>query len=116
RNYRDPNHKPELLYALTTVQAMCGFRAPRRVAELLAGLDAPLAADLHTLLRSEPNADGIRLAFTTLLEGPTRPSLEEVQHVAEACAARLRNDSPSPRADSTVVHLAEAHPGDPGVV
>jgi len=28
RNYRDRNHKPELLYALTPFEALCGFRAP----------------------------------------------------------------------------------------
>jgi mannose-6-phosphate isomerase len=26
RNYKDPNHKPELVYALTPYQAMNGFR------------------------------------------------------------------------------------------
>ena len=27
RNYKDPNHKPELVFALTRYQAMNGFRA-----------------------------------------------------------------------------------------
>ncbi|MDO6782365.1 type I phosphomannose isomerase catalytic subunit, partial [Marinovum sp. 1_MG-2023] len=27
RNYKDPNHKPELVYALTQYQAMNGFRS-----------------------------------------------------------------------------------------
>jgi mannose-6-phosphate isomerase len=29
RNYPDSNHKPELVYALETFEAVCGFRAPR---------------------------------------------------------------------------------------
>jgi len=29
RNYRDANHKPELIYALTPFEALCGFRAPQ---------------------------------------------------------------------------------------
>jgi mannose-6-phosphate isomerase len=116
RNYRDGNHKPELVYALTTFEALCGFRAPLRVAELLTGLDAPLAKQLHGLLTAQPSYEGIRAAFTQLLKPATRPTVEEVGDVAEACATRLAHGSPSPRADRTVVLLANAYPGDPGVV
>ena len=38
RSYRDRNHKPELVYALSTFEALVGFRAPRRTAEILRGL------------------------------------------------------------------------------
>lgn len=116
RNYRDSNHKPELIYALTSFEALCGFRAPRRTAELLKGLDTALARRLRDLLTAQPSAEGIRAAFTQLLEQATRPTPEEVSEVAEACDARLDTGSPSMRADRTVVLLANAYPGDPGVV
>ncbi|MCL3862693.1 mannose-6-phosphate isomerase, class I [Actinotalea sp. K2] len=116
RNYKDRNHKPELVYALTPFEALCGFRAPRRAAELLAGLDAPLARDLSQILRAEPSFVGIRTAFERLLEPGSRPGAEEVGEVAEACRRRLADGSPSPRADRTVMVLADAFPGDPGVV
>ncbi|MCV2394167.1 mannose-6-phosphate isomerase, class I [Actinotalea sp. M2MS4P-6] len=116
RSYRDQNHKPELVYALTTFEAMCGFRAPRRAAELLAGLDTSLVRRLAQILHADPTATGIRRAFRNLLEPATRPSVEEVGEVADACRARLETGSPSPRADRTVVMLADAYPGDPGVV
>lgn len=116
RSYRDPNHKPELVYALTRFEAMCGFRAPRRAAELLAGLEAPLTQDLHRVLAAEPTYEGIRTAFRRLLDPDLRPGAAEVEAVAEACRRRLADGSPSPRADGTVVQLAEAYPGDPGVV
>lgn len=115
RNYRDRNHKPELVFALTRFEAMCGFRAPRRAAELLDGLDAPLARTLAGILQADPT-HGIRAAFQHLLDPVTRPAPEEVAAVVEACRARLEDGSPSPRADRTVVQLAEAYPGDPGVV
>ena len=38
RNYRDPNHKPELLYALTAFRALAGFRPAAEAARLLAAL------------------------------------------------------------------------------
>ncbi|KQY47507.1 mannose-6-phosphate isomerase, class I [Cellulomonas sp. Root137] len=116
RNYKDRNHKPELVFALTTFEAVCGFRAPRRAAELLADLDAPLAKELHGILVAQPTVEGIRAAFTHLLEPSTRPSADEVGAVARACAERLASGSPSPRADRTVVLLDAAYPGDPGVV
>lgn len=116
RSFKDRNHKPELVYALTRFEALCGFRAPRRAAELFAGLDAPLAKELRALLAAQPSADGLRAAFTQLLEPATRPSPDEVQDIVDACAARLSAGSPSPRADRTVAVLAEAYPGDPGVV
>jgi mannose-6-phosphate isomerase len=37
-NYRDPNHKPELLYALTPFSALSGFRPPLEAAGLLGAL------------------------------------------------------------------------------
>ncbi|WP_149203049.1 mannose-6-phosphate isomerase, class I [Actinotalea subterranea] len=116
RNYRDRNHKPELVYALTPFEALCGFRAPRRAAELLAGLDAPLTRSLARVLRAAPSYEGIRTAFRQLLEPETRPSAEAVAEVVEACRRRLLDGSPSPRVDRTVVLLAETYPGDPGVV
>lgn len=116
RSYRDRNHKPELVYALTRFEAMCGFRAPRRAAELLVGLDVPLAKTLHDLLVAQPTAAGIEAAFTSLLRPETRPDELAVQQVVDACARRLADGSPSPRADRTVVELADAYPGDPGVV
>jgi mannose-6-phosphate isomerase len=116
RNYRDRNHKPELVYALTRFEAMCGFRAPRRAAELLEGLDAPLAKELHDVLVAQPTAAGIEAAFTRLLRPETRPDTAAVQGVVDACAARLEAGSPSPRADRTVVRLARSYPGDPGIV
>ncbi|MEE6283278.1 mannose-6-phosphate isomerase, class I [Georgenia sunbinii] len=116
RNYRDPNHKPELVFALTTFEAVCGFRAPRRAAELLADLDAPLAQSLHATLLADPTASGMRSAFTALLDDASRPGAQEVARVVAACEARLAAGSPSPRADRTVGLLAEAYPDDPGVV
>jgi mannose-6-phosphate isomerase len=95
---------------------MCGFRAPRRAAELLEGLDAPLAKELHDVLVAQPTAAGIEAAFTRLLRPETRPDTAAVQGVVDACAARLEAGSPSPRADRTVVRLARSYPGDPGIV
>lgn len=116
RNYRDRNHKPELLYAVTRFEALCGFRAPRRAADVFTDLDAPLARTLSAVLRAKPSVEGVREAFMMLLDPASKPDAEAVGAVADACRTRLGEGSPSPRADRTVVELAAAFPGDPGVV
>jgi mannose-6-phosphate isomerase len=41
RNYKDPNHKPEIICALTPFTGMCGFREPAEIRRLLAAFLAP---------------------------------------------------------------------------
>ncbi|MDO5495031.1 MAG: mannose-6-phosphate isomerase, class I [bacterium] len=114
RNYQDANHKPEMLYALTRFEAMAGFRAPRRAAELLGDLGTDVSNSLHRRLRAQPDANGVADAFSSLLL--ERPSPEQVEELAAACAARLAAGSSSPRVDRIVIRLQEQYPGDPGVV
>ncbi len=116
RNYRDENHKPELVYALTTFEAVSGFRAPRRAAELFADLHAPLAREILTTLRDDPSAHGVRAAFSRLLDPATRPDADQVAAVVRASADRTARGSTSPRADAIVALLARHCPADPGVV
>ena len=67
RNYRDDNHKPELLCALTDFQAFSGFRPVASTVELFGELiDA--GADLlrpHRALLT--TSDGLRSVFSSLL-------------------------------------------------
>ncbi|MDR3167811.1 MAG: mannose-6-phosphate isomerase, class I [Treponema sp.] len=61
RNYKDPNHKPEILCALSPFKAMCGFRPLREISLLLKSFfsraGAPLAGVLPGLLPSPAEAD-----------------------------------------------------------
>lgn len=109
RLYRDDNHKPELICALTPFSALCGFRDPRLSAALLEGLDVPeLAAVVEMLSRG---AEGLLGAVTHLL-GAAGPSL--VTAVAAACA-RPEGDPRFAAERAWAVRLAEYYPGDPGV-
>lgn len=115
RLYPDPNHKPELLFALSEFRALSGFRTPRRALELVSGLKAPLGDRLATILQREPTANGVREAITVLLS-PGAVSPDDVNAVVEACAHRMGTRGASVRIDRTVVRLGEAYPGDPGAV
>ncbi|MDO4606340.1 MAG: mannose-6-phosphate isomerase, class I [Bowdeniella nasicola] len=117
RNYRDPNHKPEMVFALTRLEAMCGFRAPRRALEILEGLDVDVTERLTKVLHDDPTSAGMKRAFALLISGPRRPDADQVEQVAQACQERLDSGtSPSPRADTIVTLLHEEYPGDPGVI
>ncbi len=115
RLYPDPNHKPELIYALTPFRSLSGFRTPRRAIELVSGLGVPLAKRLEEILRATPTAHGVRLAITELLT-PGRVSAKDVDDVVLACAKRQGARGGSVRIDRIVTELGKAYPGDPGVV
>lgn len=117
RNYRDDNHKPEMVVALERFEALCGFRTPRRAAAILTGLDTELTDRLRALLVEHPTAHGMRAAFRTLVAPSMRPDPEHIAAVAESCRARYEaGESPSPRIDRTVAMLHEHFPGDGSVV
>ena len=46
RSYKDPNHKPEILCALTTFRALCGFRKPEDIKQRLSALSCPAVKKL----------------------------------------------------------------------
>ena len=117
RNFRDTNHKPEMVLALEPFEAVAGFRAPRRAAEVFAGLESPLARRMRRTLRLNPTRFGIRQAFTDLVSAETRPGPHEVAALVEEIAARLKaGASPSLRVDTNAVEMARTFPADPGVV
>jgi mannose-6-phosphate isomerase len=109
RNYRDSNHKPELLYALTPFEALCGFRPVAATLRLLSLLDLTGLAPIAALLAGP---DGLRAAFTALLELDDPSSLvsEVVTRAGEIVDEEFHS---SLRA---VERCARAFPGDVGVV
>ena len=95
RNYRDDQHKPELLAALTPVDALCGFREASDRARLFAAIDA---GDLER--------GDLRDVFARLMVlEPAR-----VTQITSACAGK------SEAAFRWAARLAELYPGDPGVI
>ncbi|NYT94124.1 mannose-6-phosphate isomerase, class I [Salinispora sp. H7-4] len=106
RNYVDPFHKPELLVALTPMEALCGFRAPAESAEVLAAFGVPSLEPVVAALRT--GAAGLADAVRLLL---TFPADQRAGLVAAVAAAAL--DTPDARLARS---LADSYPGDPGVL
>ena len=113
RNYRDQNHKPELLYALTPFSALSGFRPAAEAAQLLAALGLEqLRPDIQRLA-SEGAA-----AYRPLLEALYRHTGTDLAAAAVDAARRASTEgAPSCReAMHWVVRIATHHPDDPLVV
>ncbi|WP_369144558.1 mannose-6-phosphate isomerase, class I [Streptomyces sp. R44] len=109
RTYKDPNHKPELICALTPFDGLCGFRAPVEAADLIAALGVDSLKPYVDLLHAHPEEAALREVLTALLTADR----EEMAHtVAEAAAAadRLGGDH------APFATLAHHFPGDPGVI
>ncbi len=113
RTYKDPNHKPEILCALTPVEALCGFRPVEESLHCLAKLQlAELKPTIAALARG-----GLKVAIPQLLalSGRRRQSL--VAAVAERAAASVAAHDPEfVNTYRWAARLAETYPGDPGVV
>ncbi|MFH9084220.1 mannose-6-phosphate isomerase, class I [Streptomyces sp. NPDC017673] len=109
RNYKDANHKPELICALTEFDGLCGFRDPLRAADLLDGLGVDSLKPYVDLLHAHPEEAALREVLTAVLSADP----EEMAHtVAEATAACTRlGGAYAPYAD-----IAHHYPGDPGVI
>lgn len=114
RVYKDDNHKPEMVYALTTFDSLIGFRPTVEILRVLAPLETPLTKRIADDLRADPGFAGIVRRVEWLLSSEV--SAAEVGEVVGACRALGRMGMDIKRAYSTAVEIAEYYPGDVGVV
>src|SRR3954468_2433372 len=113
RTFKDPFHKPELLLALTPVEALCGFRPVEESLHCLAKLHvSELKPTIAALARG-----GLRAAIPQLIA--LAPDVRSVLVEAVAAAASRFVAAHDPEFINTyrwAASLAETYPGDPGVV
>jgi mannose-6-phosphate isomerase len=81
RNYRDNNHKPELICALTDMWALKGFRDPAEIIRLFKPLEGISGIGCIDLIKTRPDESGIKAFFMYLMD------------LDEAKAANLINDA-----------------------
>ena len=114
RVYKDPNHKPEMVYALSTFDSLIGFRPSAEILRVLGPLDTTLSQKLSDELRADPGFATIVRLIEGLLEGGVSPS--DVHEIVDACRRLSAVDFDIKRAYQTAVEVAEHHPDDVGVV
>ena len=133
RNYKDPFHKPELIYALSeTFEALCGFRQiseVHRILEELRAIDAttdqPQTEALDLVERRLVGEDALHDVVEWLLRdghgddsGEVIWLVERVVALAEQAAFLADGGAHISfmREFETVRSLAAEYPGDPGIV
>ncbi|MFS0733654.1 mannose-6-phosphate isomerase, class I [Microbacterium sp. 1P10UB] len=111
RNYRDDNHKPEVIVALRDgFEALAGLRDLPATLRLLEGLGEAASPLRDRLDVASPDAS-LRAAIGWLLSGEAQDEVDAV--IAAATTAAV----PGFTAELAVARrLADAAPGDPGIV
>jgi len=111
RNYRDANHKPECICALTPFWALHGFRKIPEILALGSRLDLAVFEDLLKVLRNRPDAKGLRSFFQALMTlSPAKRILLTDQAVKTALT--FASEDPVYR---WMGELGKAYPGDIGI-
>ena len=67
RNYKDPNHKPELVYALTSYKAMNGFRPIEHIIYLFNEIALGELIQEVALLEQESNSGALGRFFSSIM-------------------------------------------------
>lgn len=112
RNYRDDNHKPELICALTPFWAMCGFRPPEQIARLLEKACGGTLAHFIDPLQSPSAQLPLRVFLEGLLTLAPGDRDEALEEAITYCLA-TREDASHWR---WIPRLAKAYPGDIGAL
>ncbi|WP_448885586.1 mannose-6-phosphate isomerase [Citrobacter telavivensis] len=107
RNYKDPNHKPELVFALTPFLAMNAFREFSEIVSLLQPVAGAHTAIAHFL--EHPNAERLSELFAGLLSMQG----EEKSRALAILKAALEAQQGEPW--QTIRLIAEFYPDDSGL-
>ena len=112
RNYRDDNHKPEIICALTPFWALNGFRQVREILRLLGEIQHPGLVEALSFLRDHSGRQGLKKIFKHLM---TLEKAKQSQIVEETVAfAEKQTEKESVWA--WVAKLNEEYPQDVGVI
>ncbi|RJQ78764.1 MAG: mannose-6-phosphate isomerase, class I [Desulfobacteraceae bacterium] len=112
RNYRDDHHKPECVCALTSFQALCGFRSPRETISLLEPVWPPDRRAELEILKSGMATHDLRAFFIHLMRMDTNRRADLISRVVFAADPfKHQND-----AYRWLIHLNDAYPNDMGVL
>ena len=112
RNYKDPNHKPECLCALTPFWGLCGFRNVFEISFLLSQLCPESLGELLGLLSENTQPYGIQSFFESIMQMRFQKQAEIVDEAARH-AQVMSHERPE---YDWVVRLQHAYPSDIGVI
>ncbi|MCF7354970.1 mannose-6-phosphate isomerase, class I [Vibrio sp. CK2-1] len=110
RNYKDPNHKPELVYALTPYQAMNGFRDFKDIIRMFETVNAPALQAQVSALKANQTESGLSQFFEAILSLTGEAKDSSIQ----ALMAHAQEYKGKELAD-LLIELEKQYPGDVGL-
>ena len=120
RNYKDAWHKPEMMYALTPFDVLCGFRPPHAIRATFERLETTSGNPLLTRIISTLNGpDPLKTTLSTILTEPGYGELAD--HLAKLTYEPVEADHPSLEGSahdpvSTLKRVNADFPTDPGAL
>ena len=112
RNYKDDQHKPECICALTDFWGLCGFRKIDTMVGLLERLcPLTLKTDLDVLRKNTPPN-----ALHTFLKRLLRRSRQEQTEIVSEALDQAHQDHSNESTPEWVIKLQQAYPFDIGVI
>jgi len=112
RNYRDRNHKPEVICALAPFWALCGFRPTEEIMQTLNKLILPSLEPEVTVLKEHPDHAGLRNFFSALMRKSTVGKRQIVREVLD----RAKEDAEHQLEFSWMSRIQSHFPDDIGVL
>ena len=112
RNYRDDNHKPEIICALTPFWALNGFRKIEETLSLLEEAKISGLSEIVSFLRSQPNRDGLKKFFNHLMTTDSGKQGKIVEQAVNYAEKRTHEEP----VWTWMIKLNEEYPGDMGVL
>ncbi|MET0595451.1 MAG: mannose-6-phosphate isomerase, class I [Polyangiaceae bacterium] len=116
RNYKDADHKPELICALGTFWAFSGFRRAADTVRMIEAIGASTLLVHAAELRHAPNSTGIRALYARLTSEGEANRRALVDSTLAACAAHRDRGGEFARECSWALELGALYPSDIGVV
>ncbi|HJX34889.1 MAG TPA: mannose-6-phosphate isomerase, class I, partial [Desulfatiglandales bacterium] len=110
RNYRDENHKPELICALSPLWALKGFRDIEDIMDIMEKLGDKIPG--IGILRSQPGREGLKSLFITLMNMKRDQRLNLFDEVA----AKIEDSGLSSPEYEWIRRLSRTYPGDVGIL
>ncbi|MBY8279670.1 mannose-6-phosphate isomerase, class I [Vibrio fluvialis] len=110
RNYKDANHKPELVYALTEYQAMNGFRPFDEIIAQFRLCDIPEINGYLEQFERNRNQDGLCHFFVEILSMKEARKVNAVDHLLSYAAMNQARP-----VYALILDLAEQYPNDVGL-
>ncbi len=112
RNYKDRQHKPECICALTPFRALCGFRRLPDMMSLLGAIWPMQYSESLSILTRSLGEKGLRGFLKHLLTLPPKLRIDLVSHTVDQARSMRSKHS----AFDWIVRLNEQYPNDIGVL